>query len=165
MNHRKDSHVDIIKQCRYFARGDCAFEKVCWYRHGPLDEVNSQPENSSREDFKCTFCEQCFGDKSEFMKHRKFKHNQIIAKCRDFIQGSCRFNQEECWYSHSEYSVNKSASENAESEVFRKAKTINHPPDMLERLMDMMEQLVKKVTILEKDSRTDQKKNVKNAQK
>ena len=85
------------------------------------------------------------------MKHRKFEHNQIIAKCRDYNQGSCRFTKEECWYSHSE---NKSASENDESEVFRKETLSNHPPDMLERLMDMMEELVKKVNILEKDSRT-----------
>ena len=148
MNHRKASHPDIIKQCRYFVQGNCSFqEDVCWYHHKNKEEKNYTNISEEEQDsFTCNLCKHNFKKKDDFMKHRKQDHPQIISKFRDFNYGECRFSAEECWYNHNESSTNKQDN----NSFFWKYQENHQPPDLMKRIIDMMEQLVKKVEVLER---------------
>ena len=151
MNHRREIHSDILRQCRYFARGDCAFEdEVCWYSHKKKEE-NVEPSSADQENLNCNLCKRVFKNKDEFMKHRKVNHPLMISKCRDFKNGECRFTDDECWYVHEEISSNMSQG----NSVFWKVPE-NHSPDLMTRIIDMMEKLTKKVETLEKLSNQNQ---------
>ena len=143
MKHRKDDHPDIIKKCKYYCKGNCAIEdKICWFSH---EENNTQQLN----DFKCRFCEKTFQEKLDFMMHRKTNHSQIVSKCRDYQLGRCNFSEYECWYKHDEISFTYETENEANSSVFQKAPEDNHPPDMMKKVIDMMEMIMMKVKNLE----------------
>ena len=83
------------------------------------------------------------------MIHRKDRHTESnMFKCRDFQKGFCRFKENECWYNHDEKSVNYTEKD-VQTPVFQEAQDNPHPPDMMERMMSMMEKLMKKVENLE----------------
>ena len=52
---------------------------------------------SMPETFKCNICEQTFSEKSEFMKHRKNKHPEMV---KVFKNNQCIY-ENECWCRHS----------------------------------------------------------------
>ena len=59
MVHRKEKHPAIIKSCRYFLQGNCAFEEnICWYSHG--DKFEEAVSDSCDQNFQCSFCEKSF---------------------------------------------------------------------------------------------------------
>ena len=96
MTHRKECHPNLIKACSYFLEGKCCFEEsVCWYSH-------KTTKSTVPKEFKCRFCEMIFNRKEEFMTHRKNVHENFIPRCREDINGTCRFTTKECWYKHEE---------------------------------------------------------------
>ena len=119
----------------------CDFEDdECWFRHG---ETSKQTSGGSP--FKCSFCEKTFDTHADLIVHRKETHAPVkVNKCRDFQQRSCRFAAEECWYKHDE-----EGNERAKKSFFQNAQDSNHPPDLMERVLGMMEKLMEKVNILE----------------
>ena len=146
MKHRKKDHPEIIKKCKFYRQGYCEYNDICWFSHDSLEKVNNRQATS---EFKCRFCETTFHDKSDFMYHRKTKHSQIVSKCRDFSQRTCNYSDSECWYKHDEaIFVNVSENE-AHNSDFQKATEDNHPPDMMQRMMNLMEILMEKVKNLE----------------
>ena len=148
MNHRKEDHFDILRSCRYFLEGDCAYEdNICWYKHEAQSEINSS--TSTNAEYKCNFCDHVFERKAEFMHHRKTIHSQMNFKCREFRNGSCKFNESECWYTHDEDEQTRNENQNP---VFQKEQINPHPPDvdLIVRLMDMVEKVIMKVELLEK---------------
>ena len=48
------------------------------------------------ETFKCIICEETFSVKSEFMKHRKTLHPEMVKICQN---NQCNF-ENECWFRH-----------------------------------------------------------------
>ena len=88
------------------------------------------------------------------MVHRKESHTQSgMFKCRDFMKGICTFNVKECWYSHDD----KNGEIHQQNiPFFQKAQDNPHPPDLMERLISMMEKLTKKVDVLEKTVQNNQ---------
>ena len=150
MIHRKYEHPDIIKKCKFFRNGTCSYENdICWFRHQDLVQAKSMQQIP---EFKCRFCENIFKGKSDFMVHRKMNHTQSVPKCRDFQQGNCHLSHEECWYKHDDISFTYEANNGTDSSGFQNAPDNNHPPDMIRRMMDLMEILRGKVDNLEKSA-------------
>ena len=86
MNHRRDSHPSK-KLCRYFAKGECAFQNDCWYSHknkkkigNTIDAGSSQPESST---FSCHMCAETFISKHQLMSHKKNSHQP--TRCENMI--------------------------------------------------------------------------------
>ena len=158
MRHRKISHLDIIKKCKFFKEGYCAYEPdVCWFRHDDLITENAfNPQEDQQENFICRFCEKAFNKKSEFMVHKKTHHEKTVPKCREYQTGNCVHSKNECWYRHEEISF-VYETESPSDSVFQEAPEDHQPPDMMIRLMDMMEELFKKVQKLEKSSPTQER--------
>ena len=160
MEHRKEHHSEIIKKCRYFLQGNCAFEaSVCWYSHGERLEETQNEACGIGGSFKCSFCENIFENKNQLMVHRKTVHLQAnMFQCRDFKQGVCRFNANQCWYKHDDKPADGKDEEekDSQSSVFQKAPDSPDPPEFIERMMGMMEKLMEKVALLEKSMESSQ---------
>ena len=156
MDHRKEKHSEIIKKCRYFVQGNCSFQdSVCWYRHG--DQEEHIPETRT---FECSLCEEIFQTIALLMAHKRENHAQRSEfKCRDFVKGTCRFNADICWYSHGEESMNvkqKQTDSPSPNSVFQKGQVTHQPPDLIQRIISMMEKVMEKVEHLEKSVKLDQ---------
>ena len=99
--------------------------------------------------YECKFCKNIFGSKGEFMRHRKEKHPQVVRNCREDIEGSCRFSNEECWYHHN---LNTNSSPEKDHNLgFYKNQNM-HPPDQdnfIQRIMTLMENVTARVYKLE----------------
>ena len=149
MNHRKSMHPEIIKTCRRFLKGICAYaDEICWYGHSLNKERASETSANIIAEFECKFCKKVFESKSEFMKHRKAKHPQVVKQCRDSASGSCRFSDEECWYIH--YQITDSISDKAPTSNFHQ--DLNRQPpdqDLMQRIISMLEKVSARVNKIE----------------
>jgi hypothetical protein len=106
-------------------------------------------------DLKCNFCDNVFKSKDLLMTHRKETHSEANSlKCRDFQKGTCRYKDNECWYNHNEEQVEQQ--KNVHTQDFQKVQNNPHPPDMMERMRNMMEMLTEKVKNLKKIVKIDQ---------
>ena len=66
---------------------------------------------------KCFIYSKTFGNKFEMMNHRKKNHSNIIKRCTKFVEGTCPFQENFCWYSHEKQSnESDNAPENEEKE-------------------------------------------------
>ena len=124
MNHKKIKHREKIDYCKNFNKDGCPFEdRKCWFLH-----------TKNNETFKCNLCEQTFSEKSEFMKHRKDLHPEMVKICRNT---QC-FYENECWFRH----------ENDNSKL-NNIKT-NENEKLIEKLVGLVEKLNERVSTLEK---------------
>ena len=124
MNHKKIKHGEKIDYCKNFNKDGCPFEdRKCWFLH-----------TKNNETFKCNICEQTFSEKSEFMKHRKDLHPEMVKICRNT---QC-FYENECWFRH----------ENDNSKL-NNIKT-NENEKLIEKLVGLVEKLNERVLTLEK---------------
>ena len=90
------------------------------------------------------------------MVHRKEAHSQSnMFKCRDFKNGACRFSSSECWYKHEENQTDDNQGAFQKSD-FQKGQENPQPPEVIERILSMMEKLMEKVNTLEKCMKKDQ---------
>ena len=171
MNHRKKMHEQSVRQCKFFAQGKCIFEdETCWYSH--------QPEsNKTQHPFKCTFCDEVFVSKARMMSHRKTSHTQAkLFKCRNYVLGQCKFEENQCWYSHdvalnvkdpeSENSICKDTSinivekddprkDNEKNSFFPKISENTHPPDVLMQIMNLVQNLSERLQNVETSLKTN----------
>ena len=60
-----------------------------------------------------------------------------------------QFSSEECWYDHEDIPTEEKI-EDIQNSGFQKAKVNLHPPDLVERIVSMLEMLTQKVNNLEK---------------
>ena len=87
---------------------------------------------------------------AQLLVHRRESHNPTkMFKCRDFEKDACRFRSEECWYNHEDNISMDEKVEEHKTPVFQKAEVNPHPPDMMEKIVNMLEMLSKKVKSLE----------------
>ena len=54
----------------------------------------------------CRNCGERFAAKWDLMSHRKNMHANIIAVCRNNLQGKCDYTDEMCWWNHSSRNLN-----------------------------------------------------------
>ena len=147
MKHRRSNHPEIIETCKHFLKRKCAYEyKLCWYRHDTQPAENTNLNENSQKEYKCRFCESIFENKPAFMNHRKMNHPEVVVKCRDFERDCSRFPEAECWYNHS---PSEEPGFEYQKSDFQKAQHNLHPPDLMQRIISMMELVMMKVEKLE----------------
>ena len=146
MIHRKREHKDILRKCQFFLNNKCVHtDEECWFSHGSISQGKT-----ANAGYSCSFCEETFPNMAQLLVHRKEYHNPTKKiQCRDFDKESCRFSSEECWYKHeNDISVDENVEECQDS-VFQKAKVNQDPPDMMQKIVNMLELLSRKVKSLE----------------
>ena len=134
MVHRKTSHIGSVAMCRNFKDGSCNYtDDACWWNHE--DKVNH------KGNIQCFLCGKTFERKSEMMSHRKINHSDILQQCNQFLKGSCRFQNQYCWFKHSLESKENDKSDGVIEEekeietpsVFQKVVKNPKPPSGLEK--------------------------------
>ena len=60
----------------------------------------------------------------------------------------CKFTSMECFYKH-EKAPNENVNDKQQDLVFQVAQSNNHPPDMMHKILSIVEKLMDKVSILE----------------
>ena len=43
-----------------------------------------------------------FKDKTSLIQHRKKEHERSVAPCRKFSVGDCPYNENKCWWNHTD---------------------------------------------------------------
>ena len=79
---------------------DCYFQgtkQMELEKHINLKHKKVEAEGS----ISCRSCGEGFMTKWNLMNHRKSKHSEIFAYCRNFTNGNCPYSDEMCWWNHS----------------------------------------------------------------
>ena len=130
MYHRKSKHLNTVAYCKNYLEGKCQYsDDMCWWNH-------SEKRNYENE---CYLCNQNFRSKGEMMKHRKKNHSNIVRDCIKYAINSCSFQEDFCWFRHSDNDDNnrsedknddddKNKSEEQSEQVFRKVSENLEPP-------------------------------------
>ena len=111
MMHKTLEHIEQISICWDFTAGYCPFgDEKCWFRHTvfPSTEV------------RCKICDDKFLTKSDYQKHKKQKHPELVPRCNEVTNGNiCKYGIH-CWFKHKEHEeheiTNNEAIENKDIE-------------------------------------------------
>ena len=96
MQHRKTNHSTTVRTCRNFETGNCVYTaESCWWAH-----AHGIRNNFNNSNVQCFICTKTFESKSDMMIHRKSTHSAIIKQCTTYVQGTCQFQENYCWYNH-----------------------------------------------------------------
>ena len=144
MKHRKENHANIVRKCKFYIQGTCAYiDSLCWYIHEEKNTTEQGTDSSqSQENFKCKFCEKLHVSKHDLMLHRKQEHVTVVSKCRAYQNSTCNNDDENCWFIHAlendkvdnqEQTVNNEA-----SVVFQKPSDLKKPPDFLMKMEEVV---------------------------
>ena len=87
--HTENDDEPICTHCGYPAQDLCDLGAHIYEWHA---------EANWNEVFECSICDMRYPCKKELMSHRKKKHIEIVPICRNYIKGTCHF--ENCWYKH-----------------------------------------------------------------
>ena len=136
MMHTKEEHPENISQCWNFEAGECEYNNNCWFSHHK--NVNNPSE------FKCKTCDLIFKRKSEYFKHKKMNHIETVKSCRGYIEGSCNYDDQNCWFRHFPTIILNKNEEN-ENSVHK-----DNDRKVLKRLIDKVEKLTKRIVEMEK---------------
>ena len=130
MHHRKLKHLNTVALCRNNQEGRCTFtDEKCWWIHAEKKEVFGN--------IKCYNCDKEFETKSNMMAHRKMHHQSTVKMCSQFLNGTCRFKEQSCWFIHEGEDGNDTAEKNERKnkdetekpeQVFRKVSEDLEPP-------------------------------------
>ena len=142
-NNSKDDSVTVINDLDDIDSLDeteILKNKTNVYRRvGP--HVQPKPSNPGLLVFQCKEC-----------KVMLETNEQAVPKCRENQLGKCVYSGIECWYRHEEMSFVYDFDKGSKTSVFQMAPENNLPPEMMLRIMTMMEKLILKVDKLEKAS-------------
>ena len=146
MKHKKEEHTDRVVNCWHYSAGMCPYgEEKCWFIH------NKEHANLPASEYVCNFCEQMFGNQSEFLKHRKTKHNDHVPTCKKFKNGECIYGNEKCWYNHKTEQIHNDKEKDIENEdntnIMNKNEIENK--EVIQRIMQMMETLTERIINIE----------------
>ena len=132
MKHRNREHPSQ-KICRYFESNTCMFEAdVCWYRH----DLKSQQLQANKE-VDCNKCSLKFESNQDMMMHAKKMHEMSVQRCRNYLQGTCEFTEDTCWYRHKD-EKDVDEQRNVENLGFQKAQE-KIPPDHIDQLIAIIQ--------------------------
>ena len=67
------------------------------------DEVHGS--EGFEEAITCNYCQEKFKTKDSLMVHRKKVHIERVSICSNFLNGTCYFESDDCWYIHTKPSV------------------------------------------------------------
>ena len=126
MTHKKIKHREKINYCQNYNSNGCPYDdRKCWFLHIRTSEA-----------FECNICDQTFLGKSQFMKHRKSEHSEMVKTCKN---NECIY-KNECWFRH-EHNEH-------ENTQINNIKT-NENEKLIEKLVGLVEKLNKRVSCLE----------------
>ena len=78
----------------------------CFFQGTKLIELNKHMSlkhgkgESNATGIKCRNCGDVFSEKWSLMNHRKNKHSNTVAQCRNFLDGNCTYQEDVCWWNH-----------------------------------------------------------------
>ena len=168
MDHRRDSHTDSRRRCKYKRDGNCRYtDSVCWYSHKTQHKT---PEINSEGMFRCHTCENRYSSKSQVMNHRKINHPDTLPWCKDGDR--CTFGKDECRFRHKEHqgqkiplpevwkgnhineNLNATYSQNSHlNSNFWPAPGGQKPPDQITDMMQEMKALILEMNQIKKQIR------------
>ena len=107
INDRKKTKEQSLPAEEYNCM-DCAFQGTS---NGELrNHINLKHRvNVNKEidgNIECRNCGERFLDKRNLMNHRKEKHLETVAVCRNNIENKCNFSAEMCWWNHKKINDN-----------------------------------------------------------
>ena len=90
--------VDMMRcdEFDYPAQDICDLGAHIYEIHGP---------ESFEEVITCHHCKERFKTKDGLMVHRKKVHTERVSVCSNFLDGTCYFKTDKCWYIHTKPSV------------------------------------------------------------
>ena len=65
-------------------------------------EIEGKAVDHSDGLIKCRNCGDVFKTKWNLMNHRKSEHLNIVAQCRNYLEGKCVYTDSMCWWKHAE---------------------------------------------------------------
>ena len=140
MRHKKHEHKESVSICRDFSEGTCGFgDDKCWFNH------SGQIQGKDIE-FKCRTCYKTFQNRSDFMRHRKHDHFELLPKCRNNCNEGCHFGPSLCWFRHTE-NAKKNVTEHIDMPNFE-----NH--EVIQKMLSMMETFSSRLVEIEKQPST-----------
>ena len=127
MIHRKIKHTSLVAQCKNYEERTCTFTpESCWWIHGTnLNRFNN---------VQCYICSETFKTKSDMMRHRKQYHASMIKLCEKFLQGKCPFQDQFCWFIHSQTKTTNSVTRKNGSESIEDAMETEENSDFQEQI-------------------------------
>ena len=127
MIHKKSMHIEKVNFCRYFATNLCIYgDEKCWFVHEPEEE----PQCS---EFKCLLCKKESNSLSDFIRHRKFNHEESTPIYKQFRTGECTFGNNKCWFIYERDDGNTNIKEGNE-------KTLENN-EIVQKMFKMMENI------------------------
>ena len=131
MKHRKEIHADKVQPCIFFSVGTCHYgDALCWFNH----EKTCSEVFQKVSQLICRICNKEYKTRSDFMNHRKNEHTEGVPMCRNYLNGSCEYVS--CWFRHLEAAA--------------KHKDVIEEENITEKLVNMMEKLAQRLSMLEK---------------
>jgi hypothetical protein len=133
MVHKKKEHVETIAQCWNFSAGNCILEeKDCWFTHNIL-------EKPGQKNLKCNFCDKNFSSLPELLKHRKQEHRLVVPKCRNIVNGPCKYGSDNCWFIHDKH------------DTYENERIIVENNEVVQKLFEMMEKITERIVKMEEN--------------
>ena len=127
--------------CWNVSSGTCVFgEEECWFIHTPAENTYQVKE------YYCNVCEKVFPNQSDYQKHKKMDHANLVKPCYKFMDGTCKYENENCWFRHKD---NEKIEENGNEEV-------------VQGILKMMEKMTERIFQMEMDSKHQKNETVEN---
>ena len=137
MSHRKDTHIEKVKFCSYFAEGKCIFGDDCWYNHSKTGS------NYDKTEYRCRVCDKSFVNRHDFMHHRRKEHAKNVPFCKNALKGTCHFGVNNCWFNHDENEIsNQNQNQSRENQNDMNQEVIG-------KLFEMMEKFTQRIVQIE----------------
>ena len=135
-----DMHLQTDFTCEICGRC-CRTESDLTYhlkKHEFVKNVHPQEVQTCPYFLDGDFVKTSFRTKSEFVEHRKLEHFQKISACKNEMDGFCRFGDDKCWYDHNS------------SLQMKQTENINQDPELINRLVTMMDKFTERIENIEK---------------
>ena len=78
----------------------CAFQGTTQLQLNKHLNLKHLFTEQKKEVIKCRHCDQQFSETWNLMNHRKLKHIETVAYCKNSLEGKCTFTHEMCWWTH-----------------------------------------------------------------
>ena len=115
-------------------------EDACWFSH----KSTTSNKDKYMSNFKCTDCDKHFGNKFEFMHHRKQDHEESVPMCKKGTYGTCWFGPKNCWFTHEE---KQTSNENESGE--ETGDKIHYNQEVFEKLFGMINKITERIVTME----------------
>ena len=112
--HKKEVHSEKVSSCWNFSAGTCDFgDENCWFIHS-----NAKDQQKPAE-YNCKLCDKVLANLSEYLRHRKRKHENTIPTCKNFLDRTCIYGNDNCWFKHGDNECEKESNINENNEIIK----------------------------------------------